>query len=381
MAKRRQSGSIRRLPSGNFQARIRDAAGRMVPLGAFPTKADAGRAITLATADQTRGAWVDPRRGRIILAAYASDWVATRALRPRTRELYEGQLSNHILPTLGDIELRNLTPSAIRSWNGAMVASSRPGPVTTAKCYRLLKTILGTAVTDELLARNPCVVKGAGRESSPERPIASVVEINAIVAAIEPHWRALVLMATYCGLRIGELRGLTRLRLDLMHQTVAVVEQAQDLKDGSLYIDDPKSAAGVRTIAIPVAILPALEEHLAEYAAPGRDGLVFARPDGRPFRRATFYAAWRRAIGAVGRPELHLHDCRHSGNTLIAPTASLKELMRRNGWSSIEAALRYQHATAERDAAIARGLSDQITAASPPAAPVLELRPRAEGGR
>jgi hypothetical protein len=49
-----------------------------------------------------------------------------------------------------------------------------PGPVTVAKAYRLLRTILNAAVEDGLLVRNPCTIKGAGVERSPERPIATI---------------------------------------------------------------------------------------------------------------------------------------------------------------------------------------------------------------
>jgi integrase len=61
----------------------------------------------------------------------------------------------------------------------------------------------------------------------------------------------------------------------------------------------------------------------------------------------------------VGRPDLHLHDLRHTGNTLAAATgASTKELMARMGHANPRAALIYQHATRDRDAAIAAALSD-----------------------
>jgi len=79
-------------------------------------------------------------------------------------------------------------------------------------------------------------------------------------------------------------------------------------------------------------------------------------------RRATFYRAWARAVRAVDvDPDLRLHDLRHTGNTLAASTgASTKELMSRLGHSSPRAAPIYQHATADRDAAIAGALSDLI---------------------
>jgi hypothetical protein len=86
MAKRRQFGSIRKLPSGRWQARVLDAACRPVPLGTFAAKADADQAIARAGADQSRGSWVDPKRGRLTLEIYAAQWMQNRPdLRPLTR--------------------------------------------------------------------------------------------------------------------------------------------------------------------------------------------------------------------------------------------------------------------------------------------------------
>ena len=73
------------------------------------------------------------------------------------------------------------------------------------------------------------------------------------------------------------------------------------------------------------------------------------------------WTAWHRsyheAKGAVGLPELHFHDLRHTGNTMAAAQgASLKELMERMGHSSPRAALIYLHATRERDQKIAAGM-------------------------
>ncbi len=64
-------------------------------------------------------------------------------------------------------------------------------------------------------------------------------------------------------------------------------------------------------------------------------------------------------------PDLHFHDLRHVGNTLAASTgASLKELMARMGHASTRAALIYQHASQDRDQAIADALGAAYKAAS-----------------
>jgi len=75
---------------------------------------------------------------------------------------------------------------------------------------------------------------------------------------------------------------------------------------------------------------------------------------------------WHPACEAVGIEGLRFHDLRHTGNTLAAATgASTRELMARMGHASPRAALIYQHASADRDAAIARALSDLAAAQKP----------------
>ena len=66
--------------------------------------------------------------------------------------------------------------------------------VTVAKCHRLLRSILNTAV-HERIRRNPCRINGAGGEESPERPVATPAQVQALVAAMPAQWRALVLLA------------------------------------------------------------------------------------------------------------------------------------------------------------------------------------------
>ena len=78
---------------------------------------------------------------------------------------------------------------------------------------------------------------------------------------------------------------------------------------------------------------------------------------------SSLYRVYYRAREAAGRPDLRFHDLRHTGATLAAATgATLAELMGRLGHSTPAAALRYQHAAAERDQEIARRLSAMVEA-------------------
>ena len=175
--RRRQLGGIDRLPSGRWRVRVIDpATGQRVSLGSFTTKAEAERAFASAVTDQQKGAWVAPEKGRVTLDDYSWQWLETRLtprgerLRPKTRELYEGFLRLHILPTLGPHPLGRLTTAGIRRWHADLLADG-PGAPSVAKCYRLLRTILTTAVEDGLIAANPCSIKGAGVEPEDERPL------------------------------------------------------------------------------------------------------------------------------------------------------------------------------------------------------------------
>ena len=372
MAHRRRFGRVRKLSSGRWQARYPDARGSLVAAPqTFPTKTAADRYLANVETDISRGTWFDPRAGQQTLRTYADHWLLTRRVKgrplaPRTHELYRWQLDRHVLPALGEVQLRRLDAALVRSWHGTLTAPAGPGAITAAKCYRLLRAICNTAVADGELARNPCTIPGAGDEASAARPAVSVPQVYGLADAVGPRWRALVLLAAFCGLRFGELAALTLGRLDLLHGTVTVAESVSELAGGVRHVGPPKSDAGRRTVAIPAVILEDLQRHVAQFAQSGPGGLVFVGPKGRPLRNANFgRSVWRPAVQQVGLPGLHFHDLRGCAATLAAIAgATTAELMHRLGHATPDVALRYQRATADRDVAVARALSDLVTTAS-----------------
>ena len=235
---------------------------------------------------------------------------------------------------------------------------------TTSKAYRLLRAVMATAVDDELIHRNPCRIRGASAEPTPERPVATVAQVRALVERMPDRLRALVLLGTFASLRWGEIVALRRRHLDLDRGVVRVVAAYNELSTGEMRQGPPKSAAGRRVVALPQGVLPDLRRHVAEYAEPGADGHVFVGPKGGPLRRSNFNKSvdWPGLVAAVGCPGLRFHDLRHTGNTLAAPYASTRELMARMGHGSPRAALIYQHATADRDRAIADALDALLLA-------------------
>jgi integrase len=133
----------------------------------------------------------------------------------------------------------------------------------------------------------------------------------------------------------------------------------QQLADGTLITGSPETGADRRVVAIPPHVVEDVADHLARFTGPEPDALVFTGQKGGPLRPHVLQKAWDEAKAATGLGHLHLHDLRHSGNTWAAATgASTRELMARMGHANAEAAVRYQHATVDRDRAIADALSD-----------------------
>lgn len=363
MAGKRRFGRVRQLPSGRFQARYLgpDGIERPAP-NTFGTKKEADRWLVLKEAEITRGEWVDPDAGKVAFEVFAKQWIDDRVLKPRTEGLYRGLLRNHLLPTFGNYNLADIREADVRRWRKERLGAV--GQSTVAKSYQLLKSILSTAVDDELIRRNPCRIKGAGVPDTPERQMIPLTKVVEIVTKVPDRYRALVLLGTFASLRWGELAGLRRKHLDLDAGVVRVVSSVAELDGGKLLEDTPKSRAGRRVVSIPAEIIPDLQTHLDEFAEDGPNGRVFVGPRGGPLRRSGFRRIWNKVRADVGLPDLHFHDLRHVGNTLAASTgASLEELMSRMGHASTRAALIYQHASQDRDKVIAAALGDAFKVA------------------
>jgi integrase len=202
-------------------------------------------------------------------------------------------------------------------------------------------------------------VKGAGQARSTERPIASVAELKAAVAAAPEHHRLALLLPAWCQLRRGEVLGLQRRDVNLLHGTIRVDRAVVRPMVGGVVVGPPKTPAGQRTLAVPANVLPVLKAHLEKFVAPDSEAWLFTSAVGGPMLPSTLNRIWQRARRAIGRSDLHYHDLRHSGLTWSAASgASVAELMRRGGHANPTAALRYQHATEDRDRAIADALAE-----------------------
>lgn len=377
-------GSVDKLATG-YRARYFGPDGRRYKAPTlFLTKKEARSWLSLRHAEIVRKAWHPPEADeqpvpKLTFESYSTTWMAQRDLKDRTREHYSKLLEEHIVPTFGALPIASITADDVRTWHAKMDTKT---PTLRAHCYGLLRTIMGTALSDGKIKVNPCVIRGAGsaRRVHKIRP-ASLDEIAVIAEEMPEQYRAMVLLAAWCALRFGELTELRRKDITIVEPTeeqlANALERSEDppaaygivrveravvrVKEG-FRPTTPKSDAGRRDVEIPPHLLPAVKDHLARFVKPGKEDLLFPAAQGGHLAPATLYRQFYKARSVAKRDDLRWHDLRHSGAVLAAATgATLAELMARLGHSTPAAAMRYQHAAQGRDRQIAALLSKLAT--------------------
>jgi integrase len=319
----------------------------------FPTATDAGVWLSGVETDMAQGNWRAPEQLAETFGDYGRRWLDQRVLAPRTRETYGHLWRKWLEPAFGAVPLSDLSVEQWRSWYTERQADGR-SVTSVAKAYKLARGILNQAVEDGRLKVNPCRVKGAGAEHAAERPVLMPDQVLRLAEATEPRYRLMVLLAAFCSLRFAELVGLKRARLDLLHRVVVIEETAVELSGRPAGFGPPTSAAGRRHVTLPPELVELVEQHLAAHVGPRPDALVFPGPDGDPPTRNQFRTVWGRACRRAGISGVHLHDLRGSGSTWAAQGgATVREIMARLGHETPMMAMRYQHATKERDQVIA----------------------------
>jgi integrase len=360
---RRSFGQVRKLPSGRYQARFRREGAWHTAKAAdggprtFTTRKQAERWLDRTEDDIAAGRWQPHVKAAPVptFSGYAESWLSTRELRGRTRAHYRALLDKRLIPAFGELKVSEITPALVREWYASMATTK---PTIRAHAYGLLRTILGTAVDDEIIDANPCRIRGGGtaKRKREIRPL-SVAELAALVERMPERYRLMTLLAAWCGLRFGELTELRRKDVDTTNGVLRVRRAVTWHKSTGFVVGDPKTDAGRRDVSVPPHLLPMLREHVRGLPI-GPDALLFASQRNGHLQASTVFKVFRTARASIGRTDLRWHDLRHTGAVLAAATgATLAELMHRLGHSSPAMAMRYQHVAEDRDKVIAQALS------------------------
>jgi integrase len=179
----------------------------------------------------------------------------------------------------------------------------------------------------------------------------------------------MVWLGAVLGLRWGEVAGLRVGRVDLLRRTITVAEQVTRGAGGVGFVNPPKSAAGRRTLSIPVELASLLSKHLADCGLTGAasNALLFARAGGRPLD----YSNWRRrvwvpAVELAGLDGLGFHDLRRTNATaMVLDGVDVKTAQARLGHSDPRLTLAiYAQATGEGDRSAAEKLGARLMTAA-----------------
>lgn len=284
-------------------------------------------------------------------------------LRPATIAMNNVAYATHILPTFGNVQLAKITQPLIQSWVTGLTVSGL-APSSVRHYYLALHKSLAAAVSAGLLARNPCVDIRLPRVEVDEMRFLSPAELALLADTIAERYRALIFVAGYSGLRIGELAGLRKKAVDLDKGVVSVVASVTEVR-GHVSVGPPKTRAAVRRVPIPVEVTSILEGHMADHGVTSPDDFVFQGAQGGVLRPP----AWRArvfgpAVERAGLAPLRPHDLRHTAIAIwIAAGVPAKEIAVRAGHTSAPLVLdRYGHLFPESDDAFRDRVSKLFTA-------------------
>jgi integrase len=222
--------SIAKRPDGGWRARYRDATGKEHARH-FARKIDAQQWLNGVTTAVQTGAYVDPKTARTTVDQWCVTWLegyATR--RPSTVRQAEVHVKQ-INEAFGSMPLASVRPSHVKSWTAKLKSDG----MATSYVYALhsrLAQVMGDAVHDGILARNPCSRRtspGAGKQ----RPyVATSEQVWALYDAFPEHLRPAVLLGAFVGLRTAEACGLRVADVDFMRGVVSPAVQwpAEPLK-------------------------------------------------------------------------------------------------------------------------------------------------------
>jgi integrase len=317
----------------------------------FATRDEAERALTARLAQLDQGQGANPSGAT--LAAYLAGWLERkRGIRDGTQLVYATAIRRHIVPALGAVKLRRLTPEQVETFYLGLL-DTWPGALPNVRT--VLCQALDQAVRYGHLARNPARLVEVGAGDAPLPRVWTLAEARRFLSAaaasnVGDLYR--FLLATGC--RFGEAAALGWGDVDLDRRQVTI-RQTRTLDRGGKPVvgTAPKTHSGRRSFSIDTTTAAMLTRRRTE-----SDGtLVFGRADGRMPAEATVRFRFLRLIAEAGVPVIRIHDLRHTHATLaLADGEDINVVSKRLGHKNVTITYnRYAHVNeAQQEQAAAR---------------------------
>ncbi|WP_216590372.1 tyrosine-type recombinase/integrase [Streptomyces brasiliscabiei] len=256
--------------------------------------------LSTMQADVARGDFIDPNASRTTFQAFAERWLASQSGDPNTRASMESQLKLHAFPRIGARQLGSFQPSHIREFVTQLEETGMSGSYARV-IFSNVRAVLSAAVEDGCLRRNPCnshtvtpPAIGARRVLpwEPER-------VFAMRAAMVDRFRPMVDVGAGCGLRQGEILGLSVDDIDFDSGTVHVVQQLKLSLSKAVFA--PPKGGKLRDVPLPDPVAEALQEHIERFP-PVEIKLPWMRANGQPVTRRLIFTGpngghvWRTSL-------------------------------------------------------------------------------------
>ena len=299
---------------------------------------DVGRKLTEIKARSDQG--LPAQAAGWTVSSYSVYWlehVARPKLRPTTFARYRSLLTRSIVPSIGKRRLTALTPADVR----LMLVRTASSPLrireadttpdtlsarTVQQVHAVLRSMLNTAVREELIARNVARLVQPPTPGHGEIHPWTDAEARRFLKAAEGHrLYALFAVALALGLRRGELLGLRWSDIDFHNRQLRVAQTLQRVRGEGLVFGPPKSKRSRRTLTMPSIVTEALIRHRTGQTEDRRraaevwmdSGLVFTTSSGRHLEPRNLNTAYARLLAHVDVPRIRFHDLRHTCATLL----------------------------------------------------------------
>lgn len=302
---------------------------------------------------------------------YMATWLdgpAAERLRPRTLATYRGYVERWIIPAIGRVKVRDLTPAHIervhqlmRTGYGEGRDAKKPVSSTTRlQVHRILAVALRDAIRAGHLRENPADrnhMQAPAKRYTPTTTLTAEQTKQLMAAVATDPLAARWALALFTGMRQAECLGLERGAIDLVREQITVMWQVQRLPQGpaeslphrhlgrNVYLVPPKTRAGFRVVPMIAPLRAALVAHM-DTMPPATDthDLLFRRPDGMPLDDKTDRNAWHALLERAGLPRIRLHDARHGVATLLLDAgADMHVIQSILGHSSVLTTQGYAH--------------------------------------
>ncbi len=289
------------------------------------TRKEASDKLSAGLSDLKKGIPIITERQTIkqFLERWLTDCVKP-SVRPSTYISYDQQVRVHIVPTLGQLQLSQLTPQHIQNYMKERLAKGLSAR-TVGYHRRVLVIALGQAVKWGLVNRNVAALTDPPRAEKYEIQPITPEQARAFLQAIQGNrLEALFTVALSFGLRRGEALGLRWTDVDLEARTLRIKQQLQRL-EGRLQLSEPKTKTSRRVLDLPDLLITKLREHrtrqLEDKLRAGshwvETGLVFTTSLGTPIDPRNVKRRLDALLKEAGMPHFRVHDIRHFAASLM----------------------------------------------------------------